>query len=259
MSVIDFNSPIAVVRNFWLSRTITLAVQVWLRSQLTQVEDLNVQILGDRGSDDLSMQQLLSGQIPQIVLTARRVVYQGLHLSQVHLSSTKMQLNLAQIFQGQPLQLRSPVPARVELVLQADDFNASHSSLLQESLTVILLDWLWSHSDQLRLMPELNPLKQRAQLQIHNLKLDLKPQRVIFNADLNLAEQLYRLTIHACVVANLNELQLESHQCWIQTSNKALDLALLPHAIQLGPQIAIQHLELREDQFVCQGQIMILP
>lgn len=236
-------------------------MELWLRSQLTQVEDLQIQLLG-RGDNELSIQQLMSGQIPQISLKAQRVVYQGLHFSQVHFISNKIPVNLGRILQGHPFQLLAPVPVNIELILEESDFNASlHSSLLLESLKGILLDWLKSHPQQLKLaLRHLDTPEQLAQLQVKNLKINLT-QQIIFRADLPIEPaQSLPLTIHASI-RNIepHKLQLESFQCWIQTSEKVVSLTLAPHAIVLDPQITIQEIELQEEQLICRGQVMLLP
>ena len=81
-----------------IGTVLSAALQLWLRSQVEGVESLKVHVGGGNRS-------LLKGSIPTVSVSARAVIYQGLHLSQVVLGSSGIRINLGQVLQGKPLQL----------------------------------------------------------------------------------------------------------------------------------------------------------
>ena len=115
-----------------ISKILSPAVWLWLRSQVEQVSNLEVKISG-------SDRQILTGYIPRVFMCARHVVYQGLHLSQVQLVGENILTNLGQVLRGKPLQLLEPVPVSGELLLKESDLNASlQSPLLANALNDLL-------------------------------------------------------------------------------------------------------------------------
>ncbi|NEP40738.1 MAG: DUF2993 domain-containing protein [Okeania sp. SIO2H7] len=121
-----------------VSRILSPAVQLWLRSQLQKVEYLQVKI---EGSD----RQLLRGAIPKISLIARAAIYQGLHLTEVKVAAESIGIDLGRVLRGKPLRILAPFPVNCELELTEADFNASlESPMLANAvidfLTPLLLD-----------------------------------------------------------------------------------------------------------------------
>jgi LmeA-like phospholipid-binding len=101
-----------------IGRVLAPAIQLWLKSQVEQVEHLEVGIqAGNR--------QILSGTIPQITLLAQKVIYQGLHLSDVNLTGQHIRVNLGQVLQGKALQLLEPIAVNGKVILLEADLNAS--------------------------------------------------------------------------------------------------------------------------------------
>ena len=101
-----------------ITKVLTSAIKLWLRSQLNQVSHLEVQI-------EASDRQLLSGYIPGVSISASNAVYQGLRVTQIELEVEKIQLNVAAILKGQPLQLSAIVPVVGKLIITAQDLNNS--------------------------------------------------------------------------------------------------------------------------------------
>ncbi len=109
-----------------IKRVLSPAIQLWLRSQAEQIENLHLNIdAGDR--------QILSGSIPHINLRASKAIYQGLHLSEIHLEAEALQTNLPQVLRRKPLQLISPVQAQGKVRITAEE--------LAQSLTPTSLLW----------------------------------------------------------------------------------------------------------------------
>jgi hypothetical protein len=122
----------------WISSILSKAVALWLQSQVESVEQL--EILIDAGHKDL-----FRGQIPRVILKAVHGVYQGLHLSQVHLIATQIRTNLGQVLKGKPLQLLEPIAISCQLNLTQADLNASVAApLFSDALRDVLLPWLQS-------------------------------------------------------------------------------------------------------------------
>ena len=119
-----------------ISKVLTPALRLWLRSQVEQVEDLQINIqAGDR--------LLLTGHIPKVSLSARRAVYQGLYVRQIQLVAETIRINLGQVLKGKPLRLLEPVPVTGELLVEEVDLNASlQGTLLPNALTEFLMTLL---------------------------------------------------------------------------------------------------------------------
>ena len=108
-------------RSKLVSRILSPAVRLWLRSQLLHVGYLQVKI-------DSSDRQLLKGSIPKVSLVARAAIYQGLHLTEVRVAATDIKINLGQVLRGKPLRILAPFPISCELQLAEADLNASFDS-----------------------------------------------------------------------------------------------------------------------------------
>lgn len=114
------------------SAVLSPAVQLWLRSQVQQVDELKVKI---EGSD----RQIFSGAIPKVTAAASGAVYKGLHLTEVALEGCGIRINLGQALKGQPLRLMESVPVAGVLRLSQADLNASlKAPLLADALSEFL-------------------------------------------------------------------------------------------------------------------------
>ena len=74
-------------------------LQVWVRQQCESVESLEIQLQG-------SALQLLRGRLEGVRLLARGVSYRNLRLELVELSSTGLQVQMGNLWRGQPVQLQ---------------------------------------------------------------------------------------------------------------------------------------------------------
>ena len=73
-----------------ISKLLSTAVKLYLRSQLRGVEELQVNIIGKN-------KQILQGYIPQVLLNCNRAIYQGLHLREVELNGSNIAFNLPEV------------------------------------------------------------------------------------------------------------------------------------------------------------------
>ena len=109
-----------------ISKLLSTAVKLYLRSQVERAEYLKVKIVGRN-------KQILTGYIPQVFLSCSHAVYQGLYLSQVQLRGADIAFNLPEVLKKQPLKLIEPVFVDLELKLSAEDLQASVNSPLLQS------------------------------------------------------------------------------------------------------------------------------
>lgn len=115
-----------------IGRVLSPALQLWLRTQLQGVEDLQIDIGG-------SNRQILRGYIPSVFLKSRRAVYQGLHLGNAQIMGENIRINIGQIVKGKPLELLEPVKVTGELWCSEEQLNASlSSSILADALRELL-------------------------------------------------------------------------------------------------------------------------
>lgn len=212
-------------------------MQIWLRSQVEQVSNLEVKISG-------SDRQILNGYIPRIFISAHHVVYQGLYLSRVQLVGENILTNFRQVLLGKPLRLLEPVPVSAELLLKESDLNASlHSSLLANALTDLLKT----------LLPTNYP---RDGLSCH--KLAINSDQLIINATLASApSKSIPVVINTSLqLASCHELQLRPQ---IQTHIKFPFEDIDGFKLDLGSEVDIQEITLSSGQLLCRGRINVIP
>ncbi|MGI0499667.1 LmeA family phospholipid-binding protein [Limnospira platensis] len=219
-----------------IGTVLSAALQLWLRSQVEGVESLKVHVGGGNRS-------LLKGSIPTVSVSARAVIYQGLHLSQVVLGSSGIRINLGQVLQGKPLQLLEAIEVDCDLQILASDLNAWVSSpLLANAITELLESRL--------------PLTEGT---LENLQLRLNSDRLTLNADLitdthgaiafSLDSQLQRMS----------STQLLLHQPYIKADPLISGTVLESIPIELGTDVDIEDLSISEEQLTLRGKIWVNP
>ncbi|HEY9610145.1 DUF2993 domain-containing protein [Allocoleopsis sp.] len=229
-----------------ISKVLSPAVQLWLRSQVEQVETLKFKIIGaDR--------QILSGHIPTVSVTASRVVYQGLHLSQIELEGTGIRVNLGQVIKGKPLRLLKPVPVAGQLLLFTSDLLASlQAPLLSTAVTEFLITLLNSNG----ISHSLDPLQEQ---QISWQHIDIEEGQLtllgtLTDATLQITPIVIRAGLHLATpqVLKLNPLQ-------IQISQTLPPLVLDGFQVDLGSEVNLEELALTSGQMLCRGRLTVLP
>lgn len=234
-----------------ISTIVSLAIQLWLRSQVEHGEDLQVEVTGgDR--------QILSGYVPRLVVSARNVVYQGLHLSQIYLTGKELRVNLGQVLRGKPFQLLEPIPVEVDLVLQEVDLNASlQAPLLKPALAEILATLLQAGGlTDVIAAPE----KQSINLDNPEILIDteLTLGATLMSADGNPISTVIRTSLQ---LENNHTLRLDCPQ-WLPyiKAKRGLPLKdLESFKLDLGPEVALRELTLSPGQVVCRGCITVVP
>lgn len=229
-----------------ISKVLSPAVRLWLRSQLEQVEDLNVKIEG-RSS------QILTGYVPSVSVAARKAVYQGLHLSQIQLGGENIRINLGGVLKGQPLRLLEPVPVSGSLLLEEADLKASlHSPLLSTALTELFATLVPKH------------ILTNSGIDLKNCKITWEKVAIDSNS-LTLGGTLATATGNQTPFVLSAGLQLaSSHQLRLAP----LQIQLLPSLSQsnleafevdLGSEVDIEELTLISGQIVCRGSLRVIP
>lgn len=223
-----------------LIRTLlTSALQLWLRSLVSQVERLEVAI-------DASDRQLFAGQVPAISLQAEKAIYRGIHLSHLSLQATHIRLNLGQVLRGKPIRLLAPVPAQLQAQVSATDLNQSLASdLLSPALAAATQ----------RLLPNQTLQVQQIALSPGTIHLQGALARLAPSPTQPQAEPIQAT---ACLSA-----QLVAQEAWLQAQQITLSAAgqtkaLPDQTISLGD-AALQQLDITADAIALTAQIKILP
>ena len=221
-----------------ITKVLTSAIKLWLRSQLNQVSHLEVHI-------EASDRQLLSGYIPGVSISASNAVYQGLRVTQIELEVEKIQLNVAAILKGQPLQLSAIVPVVGKLIITAQDLNNSLSSpLLLTAINDGLIPLLAEYSLNYPFITWEKITLDNQVLILHGIPIS-ETEGAFFNIHLGLE------------LPNGQELQLTQVQ--VKTDQEVLLERNSPYMINLGTDVDIEKISLLPEQLTCYGRININP
>jgi hypothetical protein len=236
-----------------IHRVLEPAIQFWLRSQVESVSSLGVHLEGgDR--------QILSGHLPLVQLNAQKVVYRGLHLSQIELSGHNFRINIGQILKGKPLHLLEPISIDLNVLLQAEDAQASLHSALFQGAIIDALQLLVGEQISDALGQEVSP----EALTLHNPNLLLSDNRLRFSAELRTREGDKSVPVAlqtSLAISSPHSLTLE-HPEWLPTAHSKRGLPLHDldgHTFDLGPQTQIQSLLITTEGLSIQGQMTIFP
>jgi len=221
-----------------ISQVLQTALTFWLRSQVSQVSQIDVEI---RASDP----QILSGRIPWVSIVASQAVYRGLHITQIQLAAENIQVNIGAILKGQPLRLSQIVPVVGEVMIDQKDFN---NSLASELLLSALNDLL------VKILPESCPESKPINWQ----EIILEHSRIILHGRQGSEDEATFLEIGLCLMLlSCQELQLANVQIWcnkeaILDNNQGL-------LLDLGSDVDIRELTLIPGQLLCRGRISVNP
>lgn len=274
--VAEKNSSLSTAqRSRIISKVLSPAVRLWLRSQLESAEALQFQIEGgDR--------QILSGHIPKVTIAASGVVYQGIALSQISAAGEGIRVNLREVMQGKPLRLMDVVPVQAEAKLTEADLNASlQTPLLANALTDLLLTWLQaaiSVSRSNRLTDSFIQALRNSSIKLHQPQASLKTNQLVLSGTLVSTEHndgsfapVSFVLSTSLQVLDGTKLQLDRPQWLIQPqiepeipstplqNSDFQSFDFQSFEIDLGSDVNIQQLLLEEGQMICCGSINVLP
>jgi hypothetical protein len=221
-----------------ITNVLTTALKLWLKSQVSQVSQLEVEI---KASD----RQILSGRIPWVSIIASHAVYQGLNITRIQLVAENIQVNIGSILKGQQLKLLETVPVVGNLIVEEKDLNSSLSSnLLFSALNDVVL----------KILPEFSLKSQQISWQ----KTILANHQIILNAILSPTSEPTPLEMYVNLdLISGHELNLEK----IQVIQKEVPIFQdeQSYHLDLGSDVDIQELSLTPGKLVCQGRINVNP
>ncbi|MEH2193871.1 MAG: DUF2993 domain-containing protein [Nostoc sp.] len=221
-----------------ITQVLTKALKLWLRTQVSQISELEVEI---KASD----RQLLSGRIPLVSIFATHAVYQGLLITQLQLTAENIQINIGSILKGKPLKLLETVPVFGDLIVDEKDLNASLSSdLLSTALSDLLVKVLPTY------FPKSQPINWQ-EIILDNNQIILRGTKVTNSeiTPLEICLSLNLLSGHELQVAHI---KIKPEQADILEGDRQYNL-------DLGSDVDIQELTLIPGKLVCRGRINVNP
>ncbi|MEH1999103.1 MAG: DUF2993 domain-containing protein [Nostoc sp.] len=221
-----------------ITQVLTTALKLWLRAQVSQISELEVEI---KASD----RQILSGRIPSVSIFATDAVYQGLLITQIQLIAENIRINIGSVLKGQPLRLLETVPVVGDLIVDEKDLNASLSSdLLSTALSDLLVKVLPTH------YPQSQPINWQ-EIILDNNQIILRGMRVTNSktTPLEICLGLQLLSGHELQVTHI---QIKPDQGDMLKDNHQYNL-------DLGSDVDIQALTLIPGKLVCRGRINVNP
>lgn len=232
-----------------ISSVLTPAIRLWLRSQLEQVEDLQLAITA-------SDRQIFSGEIQQVTASARRAVYQGLHFSQASVIGTGIQTNLRQVLRGKAFRLLTAFPVKADVQLSVADLNASlQAPLLANAVLELLVNLLKA---DIPAMQELTTDSATA-LRLEQAQITLAANQLTLSAQVVTATHSIPIAIQTGLQVEQGNVLKFDRPHWLENGSfQPLD-ALNGFTISLGSEVDLQTLQIEPSQLVCQGTIMVTP
>lgn len=228
-----------------ISSILSPAVRLFLRSLLKKVEELQVKIDG-------GARQILRGTIPRVSLLARGAVYRDLHLTQVEIVATDIQVNIGEIVRGKPLRLLHPFPITGELLLQQADFNASITSpLLNNALVEFLLPFFSSVSIAGSLASA------AARLYPTQIVFEENSLTLMATWEENADKQIPVLIRAGLQIFDGRELHFVNPE--LQVDQGRIISNLHNFKLDLGPEVDLQELKLSSGQLLCRGKVIVIP
>ncbi|MEA5534041.1 DUF2993 domain-containing protein [Crocosphaera sp. XPORK-15E] len=228
-----------------ISKVLSPAMKFWLKSQVDQVETLQIQI---QGSD----RQILGGYVPGVMLNTSRAIYQGLHLGQVQLTGENIRINIGQVLKGKPLQLLEAIRVSGEVHLTSENLQASlPSTLLGEGFRELLATLLEHQgmADPAHILDNYEITWQGA---------DLDQSCFILQGILSKNQTEIPLKIKANLsLIPPQTLQLSSIS--IEGIPGLSGDCLEELQVDLGSDVAINAFIVQADKLVCQGELLIRP
>ncbi|OYD96703.1 hypothetical protein CDG76_08000 [Nostoc sp. 'Peltigera membranacea cyanobiont' 210A] len=221
-----------------ITQVLTTAVKLWLRAQVSQISELEVEI---KASD----RQLFSGRIPSVSVFATHAVYQGLLITQIQLIAENIRVNIGSVLKGKSLRLLETVPVVGDLIIDEKDLNASLSSdLLSTALSDLLVKVLPKD------YPQSQPIKWQ-EILLGNNQIILRGLKVT-NSETTPLEICLGLQLLSGHELQLLHIPIKRDREDILKDNYEYNL-------DLGSDVDIQELTLIPGKLVCRGRINVNP
>ncbi|MDJ0507885.1 MAG: DUF2993 domain-containing protein [Crocosphaera sp.] len=228
-----------------ISKVLSPAMQLWLRSQVEEVATLNISI---QGSD----RQILKGHVPQVMLNSNQAIYQGLHLGEVQLKGENIRINIGQILRGKPLQLLESIRVSGEVAISNENLQSSISSALLGEGFKGLLETLLENQG----ISEPSELLASYEITWEGAYLDdsyfILQGKLTHNGVTNPLIIKAKLSLIPPQTLQLSDLKIQGIPNLNSYDMKAL-------SVDLGSDVYINSFELDTDKLVCQGELLIRP
>ncbi len=221
-----------------ISSVLSPACRIWLRSQVSQVDHLHVDIAG--GS-----RQILGGTIPRVAVVAAGAIYQGLSLGSIDLIADNIRINLPQVMRGQPLRLLESIGVTAEAKFTEADLHASLASpVLSHALTV-----LWT---------QILDTPRQADRQLSWHRIDMFAHQLILHGNLLTNQQTVPIKIAMGIdIQEGHILDLDPIAITCPIDLPGSDITR--HQIDLGTEVNITQLLVTAGELICLGQIQVNP
>lgn len=231
--------------NRLIGKVLAPAVQLWLRSQVESIEQLQVKIAGGN-------RQILSGHIPSVQVQAKKPVYQGLHLGEVTLAGTEIRINIAQVLKGHPLRLLQPFPVMGFVQLSQDDLNAClNAPLFVDALTELLVSLLQLHPT--------TSVNSKPAYTLENAQLSLDQEQLTICGQLTCRTDTPILLTLRTGLQVMNGHQLQFINTEVELPQHLPAISVEGFTLDLGADVNLQQLTLSSGQLICQGCLTVRP
>ncbi len=228
-----------------ISKVLSPAMQLWLRSQVEQVETLELSI---QGSD----RQILKGHVSGVMLNSNRAIYQGLHLGEIQLKGENIRINIGQVLRGKPLQLLEAIRVSGAVAITNQNLQASISSALLGEGFKGLLETLLEHQG----ITNVSHLLESYEINWEGAYLDnsyfILQGNLTHNGKTNPLKIKAKLSLIPPQTLQLSEVEIQGIPDL--NSNK-----IKPFSVDLGSDVSINSFDLDADKLICQGELLIRP
>jgi hypothetical protein len=233
-----------------ISSLLAPACAAWLRTQVSEVESLDVQIAAkDR--------QILSGTIPAVAILATKTVYRGISLQKIKLLADRIEVNLSQVMRGKPLRVLQPIEVEIEATIaDADLLSSLTAPLLSKAVNQLIAQVIALPGDK-------SDLEETGQSGATGQDWSLIWQSVQIEAGkLTLQGQVQQgsslLPINICAGIALLEGQI-IHLAPLVIDCELIDRPVESYSIDLGNEVNLRELVLGDGELHCAGQVRIRP
>ena len=237
------------------------AVRLWVQSQVSTVDDLNLKIVGKN-------KQILQGYIPQVFISATDVVYQEIQVSRLEIVGNNIRFNLPQVVKRKPLQLVEPIIIKIEVLLKEIDLQKSLSSpILATGLTDLWSRFLSAEGGH----PQAPPLQGGERMTSDVASLAFNKEYYQWNC-LSLSEARLcckgtykKLENDDLPIGMDTKIELNDSHTLLLSPLKIITIPELPITktenltLDLGQQVSIARLEITEEHLLVRGTITVFP
>ncbi|MEM6253730.1 MAG: DUF2993 domain-containing protein [Cyanobacteria bacterium P01_D01_bin.156] len=237
-----------------ISRVLPVAVKFWLQSQLDDIGELNFDI---QATD----RQVLTGHIPGIALSAQHAVYHGVHITDVAVQASDIQINIGQVLRGKALRLKQAFPIDGDVRLTSQDLvKSSTDSSLAQGLLEVWQTLLTREDVATEIVTHYGTEMEALQSKpLHAYQPKLQPVDGGLLLSLMRQEQAAitlcgRLTVEQGHILKL----VETHWC-LPNGEQVLSQALTNFPWDLGQQVQLDTLVIKNEQLTCHCKIMVQP